>query len=263
MQRALPWSALFLCTALAAGPIRAECPRLPVDRWVGAVSVVDGDTLRLTDGDRVRVVGIDAPELARDDRPGQPLGPEARDAAVAFLGPESRAGLVFGPRKRDRYGRLLVHVYAESGTPLAAALVAAGLAFAIAVPPDTRLAECLARAEAGARQARRGVWGHPAFRPREAAEIDAADTGFRLVRGRIERVDRGRGRAWLELDGPLVLRLDPAALEGLGDRDPVGMRIEARGWLIDREARRTLKPGYRRFLIDVRHPNGIVVVPDH
>jgi endonuclease YncB( thermonuclease family) len=87
----------------------------------GRVEVLDGDTLRLPDGRKLRLAAIDTPELGR---------PGAQQAA------ECLAGLLQGRRlrlqppdpPRDRYGRLLADVVAD-GSSVSAALVERGLAW--------------------------------------------------------------------------------------------------------------------------------------
>lgn len=97
---------------LLAAP-RCEPPAAP--------GMVDGDTLRLADGRRVRLPGIDAPES------GRPFADEATSAAQRFL---ARGAFELDPAEApsDRYGRLLADVRVR-GESLSAALVAAGLAW--------------------------------------------------------------------------------------------------------------------------------------
>ncbi len=82
--------------------------------------MLDGDTLRLADGRRVRLASIDTPEL------GRPCAAEARDFTSAFLA-GGVAVLQPPDPPRDRYGRLLADVEV-GGASLSRALLAAGLA---------------------------------------------------------------------------------------------------------------------------------------
>ena len=119
----------------------------------GVIRVVDGDTIVLSGGDRVRYVGIDTPEVG-----GEPeyYGREAL---------EFNRGLVEGRKvtlqrdasDRDRFGRLLRFVYAD-GILVNAELVREGFARARVYPPDTRYSECFAALEQEARESRRGLW---------------------------------------------------------------------------------------------------------
>lgn len=106
------------------------CPAIASDRLpVRVVAVIDGDTIRAQIGEhveRVRLVGLDAPEL----------GEHARCPAEAALAERARshlAGLLRqGPvtvetGRRDRYGRLL-GVVRVSGRDVAPQMVNASLA---------------------------------------------------------------------------------------------------------------------------------------
>lgn len=94
----------------------------------GPVKVIDGDTLVL-DGKRIRLVGIDAPELRqvcqRDNQPW-PCGKGAKDHLVTLIGNAKTTCEAGGS---DRYGRLLA-VCSAGGRDLNAAMVGAGYAIA-------------------------------------------------------------------------------------------------------------------------------------
>lgn len=125
-------------------------------------SVIDGDTLILEDNQRVRLIGVDAPEVdhPRYNKVGEPFGEEAK----AFLkskaeGREVR--LVSGPEAYDKYGRRLAYVYAGEEC-LNESLLREGLGEAIRYLRYDRKETYLAL-EAEARKAGRGMWsGSPA-----------------------------------------------------------------------------------------------------
>jgi micrococcal nuclease len=122
--------------------------------------VIDGDTLVVTGGRTVRLLGVDAPETVNPNMAaGQALG----DAAAARLGELVTGREVLLERdvsEIDHYGRLLRHVWV--GRALAGeVLVREGLARAGSVPPDVRHSELLEAAEAEARRSGRGMWGLP------------------------------------------------------------------------------------------------------
>jgi endonuclease YncB( thermonuclease family) len=109
--------------------------------------VLDGDTLRWTDGRRVRLAAIDTPEI------GRPLADEATRFVVdALVGHDVSLDPVDPPT--DRYDRLLADVLVD-GQSLSAQLVSAGLAWIYESSDRSLLAR---QAEAVA--ARRGVYAH-------------------------------------------------------------------------------------------------------
>jgi len=120
-------------------------------------AVVDGDTIDLATLGRVRLLGIDAPEIGRGFDTSAPFAREARDRLSALILHRwvrlEQEGALF-----DAYDRRLAYVLTEDGTFVNAALVREGLARVSARAPLSRLAE-LQRAESEAQAFRRGMWG--------------------------------------------------------------------------------------------------------
>ena len=91
-------------------------------KWVD-----DGDSIGIAGGERVRYLGINAPELAHDREPSEPYGEEARIFNEQLvLGRWVR--LELGDERRDRYGRLLAYVFLEDGRFINGELVRQGFA---------------------------------------------------------------------------------------------------------------------------------------
>ncbi|HEX6984244.1 MAG TPA: thermonuclease family protein [Planctomycetaceae bacterium] len=123
--------------------------------------VIDGDTLVLAGGDRVRLLGVDTPETVAPGRPVEPFGPEAsRFTKDRVEGKSVRLG--FDKERRDRYGRLLAYVYVD-GVLLNEELIRAGLSKAqLRYPYSNAMKRVFRDAEAEAKAANRGVWSLPA-----------------------------------------------------------------------------------------------------
>jgi micrococcal nuclease len=223
--------ALFAFWLLAG--LAQACDLATPDDQVRVRHVHDGDSLVLADGRRLRVIGINAPELGRDGTADEPFAIAARDALRRELFRSGQVvGLRYGEQRQDHYGRTLAHVFDSDGRNLGAALLRQGLAMAIIIPPDLWGLDCYPAVEREARAAGRGLWAHPAFQPRESRQLGLRDEGFMLVRGRVERIGRSQGARWINLEGSVALRVPvenlgyfEAPLESL-----VGRRIEARGW---------------------------------
>ena len=121
------------------------------------VQVVDGDTVVLAGGAKVRVLGIDAPEMERDGRPADFLAHKAK-AALAQLTQGQKVRLEYDQLRYDHYGRLLAYPFLADGTNVSAELVRQGLARVYLIPPNVRYQDTLIAAQREALEARRGIW---------------------------------------------------------------------------------------------------------
>ncbi len=148
----------FLLTLLAAAVGVAATPSGPTRSDPVAVrAVIDGDTIDVTTIGRVRLLGIDAPEIGRGFDTSAPFGREARDRLVALV-LHRWVRLEQEGARFDVYNRHLAYVVREDGLFVNAAMVRDGLARVTARVPLSRLPE-LQRAEAEAKSFRRGMWG--------------------------------------------------------------------------------------------------------
>jgi micrococcal nuclease len=119
--------------------------------------VIDGDTLILTDGKRVRLLGIDAPELEKEGRPADFLAHKAK-AALAQLTEDQKVRLEYDQLRYDHHGRVLAYPFLADGTNVSAEMVRQGLARVYLIPPNLRYQETLIAAQREALEARRGIW---------------------------------------------------------------------------------------------------------
>lgn len=249
----------FLLVLFAFAPANAdtECSVDWDTREAQVRRVVDGDTLLLDDGNRIRLVGADAPELGRDGRADALYARDARahmDQLVSLAG--GRVTLHIGPEPRDRYGRLLARVSTQRHGDFAAHLLRNGLALAVAVPPNTAGFPCLLAAERAARAAGRGLWSTEGGPVISATALRS--TGYAIVRGRAGAWRARRGDRLIELDGAVTLRVRDADLDRWFTDTPLeayaGRLLEVRGWV---------HPWSRgRFAITVQHPATIEIL-DH
>jgi micrococcal nuclease len=121
--------------------------------------VVDGDTLLLVNGARVRLQGIDTPETVMEDHPVEAWGPEASQFTKDFIANSGgRVRLSFSLERRDRYDRFLAFVW-NGETMLNEELVRAGLAEArLDYRYSATMKRRLAAAQEEAKRAGRGIW---------------------------------------------------------------------------------------------------------
>ncbi len=131
---------------------------------------VDGDTLKLENGERVRLIGIDTPEMhesSKLDRDAQRSGQDV--AVIKQLGRQSyeftkklvegkRVRLEFDVERFDKYKRILAYVYLSDGTFVNAEIVKQGYASLMTYPPNVKYADLFQKLYREARENRRGLW---------------------------------------------------------------------------------------------------------
>lgn len=112
--------------------------------------VIDGDTVELSDGRRVRYLGLDTPEL------GEPYSQEALSYNQELV--EGKwVELQAGDRDKDDYGRLLRYVYVD-GTFVNAQMIAQGYATSYIFDPNDKYSQVLIQLEQYAKSLNRGMW---------------------------------------------------------------------------------------------------------
>jgi endonuclease YncB( thermonuclease family) len=255
----------LLLLLLAAPPAAAAAETgTPEDETARAAEIMDGDTLVLEDGRQVRLVGIQAPKLplGRPNFETWPLAEEAKEALAALaLGRSLR--LAYGGRRMDRHGRLLAHLYADSGAGaerwVQGALLEQGLARVYSFADNRALIAEMLALERAARAGRRGIWTNPFYAIREAEAAGAHLGSFQLVEGRVLEAAVVRGRAYLNFGADwredFTVTLAPKVrrrfeVEGIDPRDYQGTRLRVRGWL----------KSYNGPMIEVTHPEQIEVL---
>jgi len=156
--------------------------------------VIDGGTLKLTNGERVRLIGIDTPESKPNDkakrdskRTGQDLetitkmGQEATKFVKRWAWEGIQVRMEYDVDQKDKYGRTLAYVYLDTRTgmwnapprdevlhliPIAstyhiflnATIIKAGYATPMTIPPNVKYADLFKKLYEEAREQKRGLW---------------------------------------------------------------------------------------------------------
>jgi|SRR3989338_8677644 len=131
---------------------------------------VDGDTLELETGEKVRLIGIDTPEMhesnklyrdahrtKQDTTTIQKLGRRAYEFTKNLV-EGKRVSLEFDVERYDRYKRLLAYVYLKDGTFVNAEIVEQGYASLLTYPPNVKYADLFLKLYRQARENHRGLW---------------------------------------------------------------------------------------------------------
>lgn len=136
---------------------RIEPPEALAEGVYRVERVIDGDTLLLADGARVRLIGVDCPETVKPHHPVEPFGPVASAFTKSFVA-GGKVRLQFDRERIDRYDRFLAYVFVDDAM-LNEELLRAGLA---RVEHRFHYSQSIQRqfdrAEEEAKEARRGIW---------------------------------------------------------------------------------------------------------
>jgi micrococcal nuclease len=230
-----------------AGAERIDAAERPATREVSVTEVIDGDTVMLAEERRLRLIGIDAPEMPHRGHPGE-AGADAARARLQQMLADAELRLEPGDTARDDYDRLLGYLHDARGRDIGAEMLRAGYAVVSLHEDNAARADAYFAAEAAARDAGRGLWAEPALQPLPAAEAAAHRNSYRQLEGRVVAARAGRADAELRLEGGLRLAVDEPArkrFSGAALRALEGERVRVRGVIRQRDG----KP-----LIHLRHP---------
>jgi endonuclease YncB( thermonuclease family) len=246
--------AILLC-CLGTRVIAGECPATRIHERVQVIYVYDGDTLKLADGPRLRLIGINTPEVGHHAQATQAYAHQAQAALTDLLEKHNRILLLqYGMERTDRYGRLLAHAWLDDGTNVAAHLLQLGLATTLVVPPNTRAQACYQRQEDRARSTGLGLWSLPAYQSQASGSLPRSRRGFHISHGTVRHIRQSRRNIWITLDGPLTIRISRKDLVNFDPDFPDGLEgraIEVRGWLkADRDGLR----------LNIRHPAALAII---
>lgn len=180
----------------------------PSSGLVPVVGVVDGDTIKVSAGgrtERVRVIGIDTPEL----RGGECYAQQA-SSKMQSLVQSKKVRLVRDPSQsnRDRYDRLLRHVQLADGRQVAQLLIAGGFGEEYTYDRAYAGQAAYRAAERAAREAGKGIWSSGCLAPPPAApgscdiKGNISSSGERIyhVPGQryyeVTKIDEAKGERW-------------------------------------------------------------------
>jgi micrococcal nuclease len=165
-----------------------------VNSTTTVASVIDGDTFVTGAGEKVRLIGIDTPEV------NEPYYTEAKDYLSNRI--EGKQVLLEGDSSnRDTYGRLLRYVWLDDEL-VNRELVEEGLALSRAYEPDTKYQHIFAEAQQHARAEKLGIWSYS--KNNNTAVISYLEAGSHV--GEVKTVEgRVVSTAKIEEDGIIYL----------------------------------------------------------
>jgi len=250
LKKALLMGAFFGLANIVFQPLLAcqfnEIPSELLVHKVQVESVYDGDTLFLHDGRKVRIIGIDTPELKR---PVEAFSTEARDALRGLLASQqNQVYLQRGEDAYDHYGRLLAHVFLGDGRNVSEWMLTRGFATLLFIPPNLNYLNCYAAAEEYAQNQQLNIWKQSHLKLYVADFLDKQHTGYTRVVARITRVKHHKKSLMIYLRGGIRVNIkarDQGYFQHLNWDDLSGKRVSVTGILRKKGKFRTLH---------IRHP---------
>jgi len=283
---------LCLCWVLSTSAQAAESCDLKVEgltaeafaslgvERVEVTQVFDGDTVLLADGRKIRVIGVNTPELGHHNRPIEPLAKLAQEKLMRLLletGVERpqvlpiSALLRVGGDLKDHYGRTLGHLFSTGGVNVTSRLLVDGLGFHVAIPPNLWATDCYFAAQQKARDVGIGVWRLPYYGAKLASEKNL-EGGYQRINGKIEKLFVSQESIWVDLAGNVTIKLNRKGSKYqqgkvlrriLDAYENKGLEllpaIEIQGWMVDRKrwggkmAAKIQKGERNRWQFNLRH----------
>ncbi len=232
---------------------KPQCQNRKVDARVRVDHVIDGDTVVLADGEKLRLIGVDTPEIGYEGKPSQAGAVKARTFVQGLLKGRETVSLSYGAEKQDRYGRTLAHLFLQDGRNLQALLLAGGYATPLNMPPNVDFSDCYQRQANRAMAARLGIWRLSRYQAMPANTLTGKERGYHVIYGKISHTGNSSSSLWLNMDQHLSIRImrdDLPYFPGLVAEDLPGRYLQVRGRLYRRHG---------QLILRVRHNNDLLL----
>lgn len=213
-------------------------------------SVIDGDTIILENGEHIRLLGINTPEIESYHRQAEAGGQEAKKWLAERL-QDKQIYLEYDVEKRDKYNRSLAHIFLVDGEHLNTSLLETGLASLSLIPPNLRYAQQMTAAQQYAEAEGLGIWSMKEYQRQSITAISKKTKGWQRFQGEPKSVKRSRKYARLIFSDKVDVRIPLTNLYLFPELESyVGKRLEVRGWASRKKA---------HYSILIRHPTALLV----
>ena len=173
---------------------------MPLAAWAypaEIAEVFDGDTVLTTKGEHIRLVNINSPEVAHENKLAEPYGDAARTYLTGRV-KGKKVEVTPAKKKLDKYKRTLADVKLD-GKSLNMEMVSVGLAHVYTFPDNSEDVKALLDAENKARAAHKGLWADKRWQVTPASGVVPDDWigQYRLVEGKVKNVVQVKDRIYL------------------------------------------------------------------
>jgi endonuclease YncB( thermonuclease family) len=216
----------------------SNCVSTHFDEQVPIEYVIDGDTVILTDKRRVRLIGINTPELSHNSNKPSEVGAElARKSLIQLLHNQPQIQLLYGTERLDNHGRTLAHIFLNNGLNIQAEILRQGLAMPLRIAPNLALINCYSTASLNAKKEKRGLWALSRYKTHNVFSLSGHEKGFYFISGKVKQITESRSSVWINLENNVALRIQKDNLINFNRNDLMSLRgktVEASGWLYRR-----------------------------
>ncbi len=243
----------FLASQANSTP-QSSCNPDPSAEIVEVTRVIDGDTVILRDGRHIRLIGINAPEIGHNGKISEPGADAARKHLLLLLQGHKRILLKTDIQQFDRHKRTLAHLFLADGKNIQASLLAKGLATPLTIPPNLNYLDCYHHHSDQAMVSQQGLWYLQQYKPLASTNLDKSIQGYRVITGKVERINESRLSRWINLTGNTTLRIKRNDLDYFNESDlhtMKGKMIQVRGWVYHKN---------KEFRINLKHPSDIIFI---
>ncbi|MFK5915613.1 MAG: thermonuclease family protein [Woeseiaceae bacterium] len=219
--------------------LAANCSPNTFEETVTVSYVYDGDTIKLSDGRKLRLIGVNTPERGRDGKADEPFYLAAKQHLEKIIELNNhQVKLITGKEKHDRYQRLLAHIFTKDNKNISEDIIRNGLGYMISIAPNLHFLSCYQQAEQQAKSQQRGFWNHSFSKSISITQLNKSINGFHVITGSVKRIGESRSAFWLNLKTPsnykFALRIAKKNLDFFTRFQPsslLGKNISARGWV--------------------------------
>ena len=219
--------------------------------------VIDGDTVKLENGQSLRLIGIDTPEIGRDGKAHETGAVDARKFLKRLMLKPGGISVVYDIEGKDRFGRLLGHLFINREINIQALILTEGYATPFTVPPNLAFIDCYQTSSRQAITDKQGLWALPQYQVIVAGKLQNHDRGYRRVFGKVTRIGQGRTSLWINLSNEFAIRIVRSDIEhfkGLDLDSLAGKYIEVKGIIYQRS---------KQLRMRIRHPLDLQITAAH
>jgi endonuclease YncB( thermonuclease family) len=214
--------------------------------------VFDGDTILLSDGRKIRFLGVNTPEVAGRNKLAETGGEQAKTWLKRSL-EGKKVSLQFDVEKEDKYHRTLAYVFAEDKRHINLELVERGLATVNIYPPNLKFLDVLLAAQSRAEKQKLGIWAENDYTVMAFKSINEANyKGWKRVSGRVVALKQTDKYSYLQFSSDFEVKVENNFLPLFPNlHSYIDKQLEVRGWINKQK---------QRFVLLVRHPADIKIL---